>query len=100
MEAGTEEQQQQDEQKQDQEEQPENGGDKTIVGRVEEVQGVVLEVAFADDLPEINNALEVFIDDPSQDVEGTEAQPESEGDGDGDGNKRRLICEVQQHLGD
>ena len=50
-------------------------------GRVEEVQGVVIEAAFPpDELPEINNALEV--------------------DMESDGEKHRLICEVQQHLGD
>jgi F-type H+-transporting ATPase subunit beta len=51
------------------------------VGRVEEVQGVVIEAAFpADALPEINNALEVDMEQG--------------------GEKRRLVCEVQQHLGD
>src|SRR5437762_10341898 len=70
MEAGTEERQ---EQRRD--------GDRGVnVGTVEEVQGVVLEVAFADELPEINSALEIELEE--------------------DGEKRRLICEVQQHLGD
>ena len=32
------------------------------VGTVEEVQGVVIEVAFPDDLPEIYNALEVDLE--------------------------------------
>jgi F-type H+-transporting ATPase subunit beta len=51
------------------------------VGRVEEVAGVVIEAVFpADSLPEINHALEVEMK--------------------GDGESRRLVCEVQQHLGD
>jgi F-type H+/Na+-transporting ATPase subunit beta len=52
------------------------------VGTVEEVQGVVVEVVFPGDLPEINHALEIELDS-----------------GDGDG-KRRLVLEVQQQLGD
>ena len=53
-------------------------------GTVEEVQGVVVEVAFpAGHLPEIYNALEIELD---------EAQEE--------GNATRLVLEVQQHLGD
>src|SRR4051794_25842950 len=74
MEAGTEEkkeQEQQDEQ---------NGSGDGNLGTIEEVQGVVLEVAFGDNLPEIYNALEVEME-----VEG---------------EKHTLICEVQQHLGD
>jgi F-type H+/Na+-transporting ATPase subunit beta len=53
-------------------------------GTVEEVQGVVVEVAFpAEHLPEIYNALEV------------ELHREGEEDGAG-----KLVLEVQQHLGD
>jgi F-type H+/Na+-transporting ATPase subunit beta len=52
------------------------------VGTVEEVQGVVVEVVFPGDLPEINHALEIEMDSE-----------------DGDG-KRRLVLEVQQQLGD
>src|SRR4051812_42700063 len=43
------------------------------------------------------------MEDSEADVAGTDAQPEHGGEtgGDGDGPpKRRLICEVQQHLGD
>ena len=50
----------------------------TSVGRVDAVQGVVIEVTFAGKLPEINNALTI----------------EREGDQD------TLVLEVQQHLGD
>ncbi len=57
---------------------------KGNVGKVEEVQGVVVEVAFADgELPEIYNALEIELE------EGAE-----------EGNATRLVLEVQQHLGD
>jgi F-type H+-transporting ATPase subunit beta len=62
-------------------------------GTVEEVQGVVVEVAFpAEHLPEIYNALEVEIE--REGAEGEEAQPGDEG-----GNTK-LVLEVQQHLGD
>jgi F-type H+/Na+-transporting ATPase subunit beta len=52
------------------------------LGTVEEVQGVVVEVVFPGDLPEINHALEIEMDS-------------SDGEG-----KRRLVLEVQQQLGD
>src|SRR5256714_1210367 len=47
------------------------------VGRIEEIQGVVIEAVFPDELPEINHAITV-----------------DRGDG------TVLVCEVQQHLGD
>ena len=50
---------------------------KGNVGRIEEIQGVVIEAVFPDELPEINNAITI---DRGED--GT------------------LVCEVQQHLGD
>ena len=76
MEAGTEAREQEERQ-----ERREDGAGRGAVGRVEEVQGVVIEASFPDDaLPEINHALELEIEDDSE--------------------KRRLICEVQQHLGD
>jgi F-type H+-transporting ATPase subunit beta len=61
-------------------EQQEPGSREAGVGRVEEVQGVVIEAVFPGDLPEIYNALEIELES--------------------DGEKRRLVCEVQQHLGD
>jgi F-type H+/Na+-transporting ATPase subunit beta len=61
-------------------EQQQAGGRATRVGKVEEVQGVVIEVVFHDGLPEIYNAIEIELES--------------------DGEKRRLVCEVQQHLGD
>src|SRR5215208_3785359 len=50
---------------------------KQNTGRIEEIQGVVIEAVFPDELPEINHAITV-----------------DRGDG------QVLVCEVQQHLGD
>jgi F-type H+-transporting ATPase subunit beta len=74
---------------------PRSGESKTNgkrnVGRIEEIQGVVIEASFdADHLPEINHALE---------VERTEATKEEEAAGISSGTSK-LILEVQQHLGD
>src|SRR3977135_3966588 len=46
-------------------------------GRIEEIQGVVIEAVFPDELPEINHAITVDRGDAGV-----------------------LVCEVQQHLGD
>jgi F-type H+-transporting ATPase subunit beta len=58
-------------------EQQGSGGGTSNVGRIEEIQGVVVEVVFPDDLPEINSALTVAREDQED-----------------------LVLEVQQHLGD
>ena len=50
---------------------------KKNVGRIEEIQGVVIEAVFPDELPEINSAITVDR-----------------------GEDGILVCEVQQHLGD
>src|SRR5881397_3378234 len=50
---------------------------KTNTGRIEEIQGVVIEAVFPETLPAINNA--ITIDRGEQGI---------------------LVCEVQQHLGD
>src|SRR6476620_5291462 len=50
---------------------------KDNVGRIEEIQGVVIEALFSDELPEINHAITV-----------------------NRGEDGLLVCEVQQHLGD
>ena len=65
-------------------------GERQNVGRIEEIQGVVIEAVFPDDLPEIYNALEV-------DLEAYGEDEEVSGSGDSQGI---LVCEVQQHLGD
>src|SRR3954451_17065991 len=62
---------------------------KRNVGRIEEIQGVVIEAVFPDDLPEINHAIVVEREDNPEEAEGISA---------GTGNL--LVCEVQQHLGD
>jgi F-type H+/Na+-transporting ATPase subunit beta len=57
--------------------------DGQVVGRIEEITGVVIEAVFPNNqLPEIFNALEVEI--PGQ----------------GGAEATTLVCEVQQHLGD
>jgi F-type H+-transporting ATPase subunit beta len=57
------------------------------VGRIEEVQGVVIEAVFPDKLPEINYA--IIVPRPGA----------ADGKGSG-GQTGDLVCEVQQHLGD
>src|SRR5436190_14054107 len=66
-------------------------GAQRNVGRIEEIQGVVIEAVFSERLPEINHAITVRR--PS--VAAEEAEGISAGAG---GNL--LVCEVQQHLGD
>ena len=51
--------------------------EKRNVGRIEEIQGVVIEAVFPDELPEIYSAITI-----------------DRGEG------QVLVCEVQQHLGD
>jgi F-type H+-transporting ATPase subunit beta len=64
------------------------GGEKNV-GRIEEIQGVVIEAVFPDALPHINNALTVQHDltgEEEKDITGADAST--------------LVFEVQQHLGD
>jgi F-type H+/Na+-transporting ATPase subunit beta len=70
--------------------QDENGSRKNgqNVGTVEEIQGVVIEAAFPDELPEIYNALEISLEQAGEE-EGVSASTGG-----------TLVCEVQQHLGD
>ena len=59
-------------------------------GRIEEIQGVVIEAVFPDKLPEINHAITI-------------ARPEAARAEDEEGaavEDPQLVCEVQQHLGD
>jgi F-type H+/Na+-transporting ATPase subunit beta len=60
------------------------------VGRIEEIQGVVIAAVFPEKLPEINSAI-IVRHDPTG-----EEDPELAGGGD----VGVLVCEVQQHLGD
>jgi F-type H+-transporting ATPase subunit beta len=57
------------------------------VGRIEEIQGVVIEAVFPDELPEIN----------SRDHRRALDEPGAEED---ENISANLVCEVQQHLGD
>src|SRR5437660_11585725 len=59
-------------------------------GRIEEIQGVVIEAAFPDTLPEINHAITIAKPDTGEEAEGISAGAEED----------VLVCEVQQHLGD
>src|SRR3954465_14474291 len=98
MEASTEEKDQERDEDRDDEQQEEesssNGSSSNGeggVGRIEEVQGVVIEAVFdEEELPEIYNALEVEFDSPEEE-EGVSAGTSASG---------TLVFEVQQHLGD
>jgi len=67
-------------------------GEQRNVGRIDEIQGVVLEVTFPDQLPEINSALTIARpevgakSDEEEEISGTSSDV--------------LVVEVQQHLGD
>src|SRR5664280_1635273 len=73
---------------------PSGNGDaaKRNVGRIEEIQGVVIEAVFTEHLPEINHAITVA-------RPAAAAAEEAEGISPGAGESV-LVCEVQQHLGD
>ena len=62
---------------------------KQNVGRIEEIQGVVIEAVFHERLPEINHAITVARASGDEEVKGATA-----------GVSDVLVCEVQQHLGD
>ncbi len=66
------------------------------VGRIEEIQGVVIEAVFPERLPEINHAITIARP-PAAAAAIAEEEPEGISAGPGDG---LLVCEVQQHLGD
>src|SRR5579871_2653646 len=68
-----------------------NGSEKRNVGRIDEIQGVVIEAVFSDQLPEIYHALLVKRPDVAREEEDLDiAAVEDDW----------LVCEVQQHLGD
>src|SRR3954451_19972013 len=58
------------------------------VGRIEEIQGVVIEAVFSEELPEIYSALIVEREDNPEEAEGISS------------GTRTLVLEVQQRLGD
>src|SRR2546430_3714893 len=67
-----------------------NGKRGTNKGRIEEIQGVVIEAAFPDTLPEINHAITIAEPETGEEAAGISAGAE----------ENVLVCEVQQHLGD
>ncbi len=72
-------------------ESPEGEPDKRNTGRIEEVQGVVIEAVFPDKLPEINHAILVRRPEVAREEEALDVAA---------GEDPWLVCEVQQHLGD
>jgi F-type H+-transporting ATPase subunit beta len=65
---------------------------KQNVGRIEEIQGVVIEAVFTERLPEINHAITVARPAAAKEEEAEGISPGAE--------ESVLVCEVQQHLGD
>ncbi len=65
--------------------------EKRNVGRIEEVQGVVIEAVFPEKLPEINHAIAIRRPDVLKEEEAIDIAAQEES---------YLICEVQQLLGD
>jgi F-type H+-transporting ATPase subunit beta len=61
-------------------------------GRIEEIQGVVIEAVFPDKLPEINHALRIRRSEANKEEEPVDEPNTDSADW--------LVCEVQQHLGD
>ena len=72
--------------------QPADGTRARNVGRIEEIQGVVIEATFPDRLPEINHAITIARPAAAAEEEAPGISTEAGGD--------MLVCEVQQHLGD
>jgi F-type H+-transporting ATPase subunit beta len=69
-----------------------SGNGKRNVGRIEEIQGVVIEAVFHERLPEINHAITIARPAAAAEEEAEGISTEAGGD--------VLVCEVQQHLGD
>ncbi|HEX3979096.1 MAG TPA: F0F1 ATP synthase subunit beta [Solirubrobacteraceae bacterium] len=68
-----------------------SGTEKRNVGRIEEIQGVVIEAVFPDKLPEINHAILVPRPEAARAEEDEDIAAQ---------NDPYVTCEVQQHLGD
>ena len=73
------------------EEQTDSAESERNVGRIEEIQGVVIEAVFPDKLPEINHAIRIKRPEAARAEE--DIDPAASVD-------EYLVCEVQQHLGD
>jgi F-type H+-transporting ATPase subunit beta len=67
------------------------GTEKRNTGRIEEIQGVVIEAVFPDKLPQINHAITI------KRPEAAKAEDEEDI---GAAESDLLVCEVEQHLGD
>ncbi len=67
------------------------GSERRNVGRIEEIQGVVIEAVFPEKLPEINHAIT---------VRRPAAMAAEEAEDIAAAHEEVLVCEVQQHLGD
>jgi F-type H+-transporting ATPase subunit beta len=65
--------------------------EKKNVGRIEEIQGVVIEAVFPDKLPEINHAITVRRPEAARAEEDEDIAAAA---------SDVLVCEVEQHLGD
>jgi F-type H+-transporting ATPase subunit beta len=76
----------------------EDAGERNV-GRIEEIQGVVLDVVFPDKLPEINHAITIARPAAAADEEAEGISPTAGFAGGAPGGDV-LVCEVQQHLGD
>src|SRR5205085_11846968 len=61
------------------------------VGRIEEIQGVVIEAVFPEKLPEINHAIKIHRPEAAAAEEDLDVAAQED---------HYLVCEVQQHLGD
>ena len=72
--------------------QAKGGAGQRNVGRIEEIQGVVIEAVFPERLPEINHAITITRPAAAADEQAVGISTEAGGD--------LLVCEVQQHLGD
>src|SRR5580658_8929925 len=70
--------------------QPAQSGHQNV-GRIESIQGVVIDAVFTDKLPEINHAIKVRRPDATRAGESEDI---------GAAGEEVLVCEVQQHLGD
>ncbi|HEY1566810.1 MAG TPA: hypothetical protein VGF68_07310, partial [Solirubrobacteraceae bacterium] len=68
-----------------------SGTEKRNVGRIEEIQGVVIEAVFPDKLPEINHAILVPRPEAARAEEDEDLAAQKD---------PYVTCEVQQHLGD
>src|SRR5437763_10808758 len=67
------------------------GSHQQNVGRIEEIQGVVIEAVFPEKLPEINHAIKVRRPEAARAEEDEDIAASAD---------EWLVCEIQQHLGD